>query len=175
MHHRLHRVFLLAFIALAAVVAGAVPAVAQTPDGRVQADGTGAVTAEGRLVMIANASARGGTQVRVLDRQGDAVVTVNGLVQSPRVTKAGNEYRFKQNGRFSISGSWVGIEVRGDAISASVAGAGTFRASGKGALTVNEGPSQAWSRQLIVLGTGTPPPPVKAPAAPQKPGSRPGR
>lgn len=127
-------------------------AAAQMVDGRAQVNGAGLVTVDGRVAMIGAAHARRGATVKVVDRAGDALVSFNGLPVTPRVLKGRQEFKLRQNGRFLISGSRVTIEVQGDTLDLSVAGVGGLRTRGRGTLSVDGAPAQAWSSQYVKLG-----------------------
>lgn len=148
------RRFGVGLVALLITVLLASVAVAQIPDGRLQVDGGGSVTADGQLVVIGAASTRKGTAtIRVTDRGGDAQVTVNGQAQTARR----GQFVVRQSGRFLISGTSVSVQVNGDSLSLSIAGSGTVRMRGSGTFALNGAAATSWSSGTVYLGSAAAP------------------
>lgn len=136
---------------------------ADTPvSGQLQATGSGQVSVEGRFVSFGLVGGRGST-VRLLDRAGDATVTMNGRVVGAR--RARGQRVISQPGRFYVSGSDVVLEVRGTRLSVNASGIGLARLRGQGMFSLNGRRQVAWSTAptLQVGNTpGEPPAPTVA-------------
>jgi hypothetical protein len=88
-------------------------------------------------------------RVTVIDRRGDASLTVNGRARLRSLPPGKRRQRRvvirRMKGAFYVRGSWLTIRVQGARLNLATAGRGTARLRGRGRFTLNEGASRAWS------------------------------
>lgn len=123
-------------------------AMAQEPEGRLYADGGGTVNVDGDMLVFGMAVGRASV-LRVVDRAGDAQVSVGGGSVAWRRRGAVREYRVRLGGRFMVVGSRVGVEVRGERVAVSAAGFGWVRLAGRGTYALNEDAASRWTGRAI--------------------------
>lgn len=140
---------LIAIGALGASAAGIASASSdRTQSARLQATGSGKMVLSGHVVTFGLTSGRG--RIVVVDRRGDANVTVNGRT---RMRSLKSRRRMKRrvvikraNGRFYVRGSWVTVLVQGTHLNLTAAGSGKARLRGVGRYTLNRSAARDWSR-----------------------------
>lgn len=152
-------------LALAAALIGPASALSTLTTERVgslEATGTGTVAARGGLTAFGQIEG----SVLVRDRQGRAVVKVNGVRQRPRVVGVGSRtvrvYNIRRaNGAFYIQGRDVRIELRSPdtQLSVTMFGRGTVtQLTGEGTFRLNAGEEQQWSGAVVPFSLRPPPP-----------------
>ena len=91
---------------------------------------------------------RGRSRLVVVDRRGDAAITINGTARKGR-RKRGSRTRILRttitNGRIFVRGRRVTVKVRSPKLDISIAGWGRARLRGTGVFSLNEGNRRAWS------------------------------
>jgi hypothetical protein len=110
------------------------------PGGRLQAQGAGAVSIEGSLVVFGLIQGRGSLLVQ--DLEGDGKVTLAGRKRS--LGRTGTLRLPRATGRFYIAGSRLRVRIAGPKLVASAAGRGRFLLEGIGQLVLNGGPTVTW-------------------------------
>jgi hypothetical protein len=153
------RFAMMVLVALLLVVGG-MPLVSYAQG--VTVEGTGTLTAEGdgraTLYGGGTVTASAGTgQLWIYDRNGDAEITVTGEGQLRKTVLANGDIRYYYRGfkgNADISGSDVGIILKGLDITMNAEGTGRVHLYGDGTYTVNS-ESGVWSYQGVHLTLGT--------------------
>lgn len=117
-----------------------------------QAQGNGVVTLDGGFSVIGWVTPSRRAAIRVVDRAGDAKLTVNGRQIGFRRRQA----RVPGGGRYLVTGTRFVVEIRGvQGLEAS--GVGWARFQGRGQYLVAGGTTGAWNGPRILIGTAPKP------------------
>lgn len=121
----------------------------RVPSARLEVEGTGGMTVIGRMSVNGTIPGRG--SVVVVDRAGDAKAYVAGVPQAfsrGRVRVA----RVRQaSGILYVTGSNVTVQIAGANLRFGIAGYGRALLLGTGEYSLNDGPTESWSRAWIRL------------------------
>jgi hypothetical protein len=118
-----------------------------TAPARLQATGSGTLQLNGNMIAFGLMPRR--ARIVVVDRRGDAKMTLNGRNHlRPLGSRTRRVVRLRGvQGRFYVKGRNVSISMRGGQMTVSAAGAGAARLRGVGVYAVNESASRSWSRE----------------------------
>lgn len=117
---------------------------ARVPSAQLQATGSGAIAASGRMTVYGTIPDSG--QVVVIDRRGDAKAYVDGVRLD---FKRGRTAVRRAHGLLLVTGSNVSVQVLGVNLSFAIAGNGQARLTGTGTYRLNKQPERAWGRGVI--------------------------
>ena len=117
-----------------------------TTSGRLALSGGGSLRGVGNMLTYGVLTGR--SRLIVVDRRGDAAITINGTARKGR-RKKGSRIRILRttitNGRIFVRGRGVTVKVRAPRLDLSVSGWGRVRVSGTGVYSLNGGNRRAWS------------------------------
>ncbi len=123
--------------------------------GQLQANGTGSVILNGRLVAFGGITrVAGGGGIRVRDRAGDATFTFDGT--PVRFDRRGSAAVRGSAGRFFVSGTAVRVTLVRVRVNLSSAGRGFARLRGRGLYRLNDGPRRRWRRRPVRIAPSPP-------------------
>ena len=145
---RVRRPYLLAFL-VAGLLAVGPPTVAAEHDesGRCEAAGRGKVVLQGHVVAFG--LARGRSRIVVVDRRGDATLSVDGRTRMQSLDRPKRWRKVvipRAEGRFYVRGSRVSVVVQSRRLSVAIAGTGRLRMKGQGRYSLNGAAARNWSR-----------------------------
>lgn len=130
----------------AAAIVGLAPEPAHARTGHLALNGGGEVRVVGNLLIYGKLSGR--NRIIIVDRRGDAAITINGTRRKGRKVKNSRVRILRtsvKNGRIYVRGRKVTVKVIGPKMDLSAAGTATARLRGTGIYTLNRGSRNTWS------------------------------
>lgn len=119
---------------------------AASSSGRLALTGSGAFRGAGSLLAYGVVSGR--ARLVVVDRRGDAAITINGTARTGR-RRSGSRARILRatvtDGRIFVRGRGVIVKISAPRLALSVSGWGRARIDGRGIYSLNGGGRRAWS------------------------------
>jgi hypothetical protein len=121
----------------------------RVPSARLEATGSGGVTAAGRMTVTGTIPGKG--TVLVLDRAGDAKAFVGGVPQPFTRSRVRVARVRSASGILYILGSNVTVRITGADLDIGILGYGRALLVGTGTYTLNQGAEQSWAPMWIRL------------------------